>query len=319
MKPAEASAVEEPSQMEIETPSQTEIETHQLELRDLSPLPDLELRDLSPLPDLGSDAEVMRAVRKKSRNLWGMYSTTVLGADGAGSRQFSPTRGAQELGRRLRQSTAKALGEVGCLRPLRVLALTEAPPDQVGASAVGSSASPVLEATAEEDLVATLPISESDERRGRADSSESAEVPEPFEVLRARQRAARAREHAAQVVARAREERIAAAIAAKSIAAPQAQEDACDEKPALEKTTPEAAEKPAFQKTQVRRRRILTKQKDPTSFQPAKESASPLGPRPTPLRNLKRQVQVALLTTPPCSKQPRAVAQEGQAAKNQAA
>lgn len=277
----------------VEDPSQTETETH-----------NPERRELSPLPDLGGDIEVMRTVRKKSRNLWGMYATTVLRGDGAGSRQASPTRGAQELGRRLRsqrQGSATALGEVG-------------------ASASGSSASPVSETTAEEDLVATLPISEPDDRRTRADSSETvpgaAEAPLPFEVLRARQRAARAREYAAQVVARAREERVAAVTTPRSVASPPA-EESFDAKLAMEKT-PEAADKPAAQETQVRRR-IVAKQKDPANVQLAKEAISPLSARPTPLRNLKRQAQVALLATPPCSKQPRGVAKSGHAAKKQAA
>mmetsp|Transcript_66576 Transcript_66576/g.216664 ORF Transcript_66576/g.216664 Transcript_66576/m.216664 type:complete len:291 (+) Transcript_66576:134-1006(+) len=120
------------------------------------------------------------------RNLWGMYSSTVLRKGSSGclrqsQRGASPTRGAQECAKLTRGESGGLSGGAGT--PSTSL---EAGTEQV---VVGSSS----------EMQMNLPVEDAE-----AETEEAVPVEEPPEIARARERAARARENAAKAVERAR-------------------------------------------------------------------------------------------------------------------
>jgi len=123
------------------------------------------------------------------RGLWGMYASTVT--------QQGPQRsfgsGPQELARALLQ------GRRGCVAE-RVSSTVQVGPGTEASATSSSDASLARGAEASGSAPLALMDIEPSAR----------EVPEPFEVVQARKRAARARDRAAEVVARLRSERAAA-------------------------------------------------------------------------------------------------------------
>lgn len=118
--------------------------------------------------------------RAAQKRLWGMYSTSVLRkkpTDDEGSVCASPTRGVRELARKLRADDVLPL------------ALTDAEEDGMDESSLASAS-------------------------GAEAAAEAEACEPPIEVLQARQRAARSKDNAKQVVARLRSERAARKAAA---------------------------------------------------------------------------------------------------------
>mmetsp|Transcript_82074 Transcript_82074/g.231005 ORF Transcript_82074/g.231005 Transcript_82074/m.231005 type:complete len:270 (-) Transcript_82074:390-1199(-) len=129
------------------------------------------------------------------RNLWGMYSSTVLrkGSNGCLRRSqhgASPPRGAQEFAKLIRGDTGGLSGGAGT------------PSTSLGAGseqeADGSSS----------EMQMNLPVEDAE-----AETEEAVPVEEPPEIARARERAARARENAAKAVERARAQHDARCVA----------------------------------------------------------------------------------------------------------
>jgi len=135
------------------------------------------------------------AIGSAWRNLWGMYSSTVLrkGSSGCIRRSqhgASPPRGAQEFAKLIRGDTGGLSGGAGT------------PSTSLGAGseqeADGSSS----------EMQMNLPVEDAE-----AETEEAVPVEEPPEIARARERAARARENAAKAVERARAQHDAQCVA----------------------------------------------------------------------------------------------------------
>lgn len=193
------------------------------------------------------------------KNLWGMYAATVLCKPRGGC--ASPTRGARELGKKLREDALKESGP-GTLSEASV----------AGSSVASSCASTMAtegDAEASGSETPVPPTLESEDKSVAALEDVAVEALEPPEVARARERAARARDKAARVVARARVERAAAAAAAAA----------------------------AVAKAARTRRRLNKKQKAPPAFRQPLHKQSQPGGQPAERPTITRLLVVPMATT----------------------
>lgn len=220
-----------------------------------------------------SDAPSAPRSTKPQRSFWGTYSAIVLGNQPPSRQCVSPTRGARELGKLLRDSSP--VGLAGAETPS---VLSEISLSALGSSSSSSTPYPADESGSDAPFACTdLVVAVADNLP--EELSETAPEPdaEPFEVKRARERRARAKANAAKVVAQAREKQEAAA--ALELQEREKQDAAAAAREALEAAV-ETAPSPVVngdhasslaEDTQQRgpkRRRLLTKQKSSDTIPP---------------------------------------------------
>lgn len=209
---------------------------------------------------------------KPQRTFWGTYSAIVLGTQPPSRPCASPTRGARNLGKLLRDSSP--LGVAGSETPS---VLSETSLSALGGSSNSGTPYPADESGSDAPMTSTEIVEVKSQVGVGAflpeELPETAQDSEPFEVRRARERRARAKANAAKVVAQAREKQEAAA----ALELMEAAVAAAPSPGAKGEPVSTVCEDTAQRAPPMKRRRLLTKQKSadhavPPNVQPTRQA-----------------------------------------------